>query len=440
MKTVNKYILTLLVMLMSVGLMAQAPQGFAYQAVATDAQGNVMTNELIYLKANIIEGSSDSEIAYSEYHAVTTSESGLFTLAIGQGTPLINTLQSVKWGRAAHFIEVELDVTGDGGFESLGMSQLLSVPYALYGNGEAGDVGPQGPQGPQGARGPTGPQGPAGGWNNGCGSITGPKGVTGPQGPSGEDGASAGGTNCWDLNANFENEAGENTDSSPLFNSSDCRNSSDLFQGPQGIVGEMGPQGEPGGPGPAGPKGPKGPKGEDGIQGPPGPDGETCTSPWNTVGNTIHYYNGNIGLGIQNPGTRVDVIGSVCSNGVALSSDVRYKKDIVALSGALSKLMQLQAVRYDFKVVEFPERQFPTAGQIGLIAQEVEKVIPELVLTKADGYKALDYAKLNPYLIEAIKEVKAGMDSEEEMFNKEYESLGKEIEELKALVLSASNK
>ena len=48
--------------------------------------------------------------------------------------------------------------------------------------------------------------------------------------------------------------------------------------------------------------------------------------------------------------------------------------------------------------------------QIGLIAQEVEKIYPELVLTDVDGYKSVDYSKLTPILVEAIKELKAEND------------------------------
>ena len=157
-------------------------------------------------------------------------------------------------------------------------------------------------------------------------------------------------------------------------------------------------------------------------------------SPWNDFIFNISYNLGNVGIGTQIPTSKVDVIGSVCANGVALSSDVRYKKDIVALTDALEKLMQLQAVRYEFKTEEFPERQLPVEAQIGLIAQEVEAVIPELVTTKADGYKAIDYAKLAPYLIEAIKTAEAELEAKKQRLNQEYQALGKELQELKVLI------
>ncbi len=51
------------------------------------------------------------------------------------------------------------------------------------------------------------------------------------------------------------------------------------------------------------------------------------------------------------------------------------------------------------------------AGQVGLIAQELEKVYPELVFTDADGYKSVNYAQLTPVLIEAIKEQQAQIEA-----------------------------
>ncbi|MBK8495244.1 MAG: tail fiber domain-containing protein [Chitinophagaceae bacterium] len=53
---------------------------------------------------------------------------------------------------------------------------------------------------------------------------------------------------------------------------------------------------------------------------------------------------------------------------------------------------------------------FTDAGQIGFIAQEVEKVFPELVVTCKDGYKAVDYSKITPVLLEAIKDQQKQID------------------------------
>jgi hypothetical protein len=96
--------------------------------------------------------------------------------------------------------------------------------------------------------------------------------------------------------------------------------------------------------------------------------------------------------------------GNLLVNSTTYSSDARFKKNIVPLIGSLQKTLGLKGVQYEMKTAEFPERNFAPGTQIGLIAQEIEGIVPEVVSTAADGYKSVDYAKLVPLLIEAIKE------------------------------------
>jgi len=71
----------------------------------------------------------------------------------------------------------------------------------------------------------------------------------------------------------------------------------------------------------------------------------------------------------------------------------------------------LQPVHYFWRASEFPERHFGNSRSYGLIAQDVEQVLPELVATDSDGYKAVDYSKLPLLTIEAVKELKAENDT-----------------------------
>ena len=66
----------------------------------------------------------------------------------------------------------------------------------------------------------------------------------------------------------------------------------------------------------------------------------------------------------------------------------------------------MQPVHYYWRAAEFPERHFGDAQAYGLIAQDVEQVLPELVVTNDDGYKAIDYSKLPLLTIQAVKELK----------------------------------
>jgi hypothetical protein len=72
--------------------------------------------------------------------------------------------------------------------------------------------------------------------------------------------------------------------------------------------------------------------------------------------------------------------------------------------------MKLRGVSFDWKRDEFADRNFTDQHQIGLIAQEVEKVFPELVTKDGQGYKAVEYQNLVPVLIEAIKQQQAKIE------------------------------
>ena len=67
--------------------------------------------------------------------------------------------------------------------------------------------------------------------------------------------------------------------------------------------------------------------------------------------------------------------------------------------------MQLNGVNYFWKTTEFPQKVFTKDKQIGFIAQDIEKIYPEVVFTGKDGYKSVDYSRLTPILVEAIKEL-----------------------------------
>jgi len=101
---------------------------------------------------------------------------------------------------------------------------------------------------------------------------------------------------------------------------------------------------------------------------------------------------------------RLDVDGDILAIQVHASSDERFKKNITSIESALDKVMAIEGVTYNFRTDEFKNRNFPTKSQLGFLAQDVEKVMPEVVKTDAFGYKSLDYSKLTALLNEAIKE------------------------------------
>jgi hypothetical protein len=103
-------------------------------------------------------------------------------------------------------------------------------------------------------------------------------------------------------------------------------------------------------------------------------------------------------------------------------SDRRYKKGITPFRAALDRVAALQPVHFYWRADQFPEQHFGDSQAYGLIAQDVEQVLPELVVTREDGYKAIDYSKLPLLTIQAVKELKA-----------ENDDLKKRVAELEAL-------
>ena len=95
------------------------------------------------------------------------------------------------------------------------------------------------------------------------------------------------------------------------------------------------------------------------------------------------------------------------------TSDVRFKKNILPITSALDKVSMLQGVTYTYINSETP--------RIGLIAQEVEKVVPEVVRTSKgeEDYKSVEYGNLTSILIEAVKELR----SQNELLQQEIASL-----------------
>jgi hypothetical protein len=130
--------------------------GINYQGVARNINGTVLSNQAVKVKISILGASANGPVQYQEEHALSTNQLGLFNLQIGKGTAISGTFAGVPWQNANQFAKVEMAI-GGGAYTTLGNTQLMSVPFALY--AAAGTPGPQGVQGPVGPIGPQGIQG-----------------------------------------------------------------------------------------------------------------------------------------------------------------------------------------------------------------------------------------------------------------------------------------
>ncbi|MCP4144664.1 MAG: hypothetical protein GY752_05200, partial [bacterium] len=125
-------IVVLGILLLAGTLSAQAPQSFKYQAIARDVEGNIISDQQISFRINLLKDNENGTTVYSEIHDLRTNLFGLINLEIGNGKEKTGDFSAIQWKSGKYFVNVEIDVNGGTDFVSMGISQLLSVPYALY--------------------------------------------------------------------------------------------------------------------------------------------------------------------------------------------------------------------------------------------------------------------------------------------------------------------
>lgn len=131
---------------------------------------------------------------------------------------------------------------------------------------------------------------------------------------------------------------------------------------------------------------------------------------------TIRSGTGNVGIGTIDPGSyKLYVNGSACGTSAwGTCSDARYKRDIRDISGALSKVLGIRGVSFEWRREDFADKGFSAGRHYGVIAQEVERVLPEVVASGPEGAENVTYDEIIPVLIESVKELKAQNDILEE--------------------------
>lgn len=120
---------------------AQAPERMSYQAIVRSAAGQLLTNQNVAVRVSVLQGSAAGTSVYSERVTGTTNANGLISLAIGSGTVLSGTFNTINWGTNSYFLKTETDPAGGTNYTIAGTSQLLSVPYALYAKSSGGGGG-----------------------------------------------------------------------------------------------------------------------------------------------------------------------------------------------------------------------------------------------------------------------------------------------------------
>jgi hypothetical protein len=152
--------------------------------------------------------------------------------------------------------------------------------------------------------------------------------------------------------------------------------------------------------------------------------------------NTVQQYmtinrDGNVGIGTVSPDYKLHTVGDIKVESGAIgvnvnpsatdgridagndvvaysSSDIRFKKNITPIQDALFKVQQIQGIEFDW--IPNEEQHGYDGHDVGVIAQEVVEVLPEVVQIRESGYMAVKYEKMIPLLVEGIKEQQKQID------------------------------
>ncbi len=165
--------------------------------------------------------------------------------------------------------------------------------------------------------------------------------------------------------------------------------------------------------------------------------------------NWAGYFLGDVQINSGSGPYALTVNGNVlCSGSTSAWSDKRFKRDITKLENVNDKIKKLSGYTYYFNTEEFKDKNFSKDQQIGLIAQELKEVFPQLVTEDTKGYMAVNYQGMVPVLLEAIKEQQGQLEKQAEtmqqqqaQFAKQNEAIQlqqKQIDELKQLIAAGA--
>jgi Chaperone of endosialidase len=147
---------------------------------------------------------------------------------------------------------------------------------------------------------------------------------------------------------------------------------------------------------------------------------------WGYASNCCHAlliqpHGGLVGIGVISPDQALEVVGNIhATSTVYADSDARLKQNILPLAGTLSKLDQLRGVSFEWNHLSTSMGHKEGEKGIGIIAQELEKVYPELVaVPKSQGHKylSIDYGKFTAVLLQSVKELKSQINTMQDQVN-----------------------
>ena len=134
----KKLLLYLSGIIVGTSLLAQVPQGISHQAVIRNAGNELVINSTIGVRVSILQGSATGEAVYVEIHAPQSNANGLITYVIGAGNAVDGQFSEIDWSDGPFYLKTEADPGGGTDYSISGVTQFLSVPYAMYAEESAG--------------------------------------------------------------------------------------------------------------------------------------------------------------------------------------------------------------------------------------------------------------------------------------------------------------
>jgi len=127
----NKILTFISAVVLTASVWAQAPNKMSFQTVVRNNLGKLVVNKSIGVRLSILKTSSTGTAVYVETHTKTSNVNGLLTLEVGTGTVTSGTFATINWAQGSYFLKTEMDVNGGTSYSITGVTEFVSVPYAL---------------------------------------------------------------------------------------------------------------------------------------------------------------------------------------------------------------------------------------------------------------------------------------------------------------------
>ncbi|MEX0986872.1 MAG: tail fiber domain-containing protein [Bacteroidales bacterium] len=406
------FIITVLAALFS-SVLAQAPRAFNYQATARGASGELITEQALDVRVGILK---NDILIWQEDHSVVTNQYGHFSLSIGgddavNGEGTAGAFENIDWGSGT--FDLKLGINDGTGFTDLGTNEMLSVPYALY--------AASGPHGDNQTLSLSGTDLSISRGNTVDLSVL-AAGIYSPwtvndYGVSLEDPKLNLGIGTSQPMAKLAIQGDiEIPDDFPLFEIKNHKSELVLAGYNNGVFINI--ENDPLA---------KGLKGGFAVGGYNSTKAEHDQEFFRVTNDSIRVFvnddiqrkglKGGFAVGGYSSGkATVEPHFFVAQGGAKVNgnleltgeivqlSDQRLKENIVSIDEALMLIQQLNGVYYDWNQEARDKFAVEETKQLGVLAQDVEILLPQLVKTNEKGFKMVEYSKLTPVLLEAIKE------------------------------------